>query len=753
MDEDPDDSTNNNISHNFFQQDNSNTWPRQRFQPNPLVMDADHHYPAAVTTNNNNSDNNEQLPHTAADAKSFFEAMFSIPSVSRISNSPNPSSSNGNGINKGSASSGNGSGTVQNSTNAVHVDINVPPHLHPHSHSQHPMHSMIPVHHHHQHALMNQQQQQQQSRPISAPPARELVLLGDDSVAVGDGNSNINNNNNKAKNHLLTIPGATGAGVYRSQSVGVLADPMQQQQFNGIGLNQRRPSSTSDMTQQFQQLQMEQQMNVNQRMVNFSPAPGGGMSSLTNVNLAPPGITLQRPSSAFEGSSSSSTHNHSSGGNYQNHNNNNGFLLSPATATAGESAMYSVVGTQLRRPASTGLIGLERNTPKTLMDLIQEENSPSPSVPSNGATPQPNNNGNQRGSEGVYQHFSDGPAPTVNGTRIQYVSAQNNQNQQPQPQQHQQQQQQNYMNVYNNNAPLPMHHILQHPHLQQPQQHQMQYLSTPAPALYYNPSSSSGDHHPIYVNAAQAAVASQYYTSVPFTTHLPMQGQPQQRLVAMGGHPEYTLVPLSQQQQQHPVNSSIQSALPYWSDPVHGGVHHHHHQNMMVQSHSSGSSQQNIQQQRQGNETYHQDKMANDRNRVGPSNQGNTKSGGRGGHNGKRGGDMGVSKNSKFNTLLEELGLSKTRPTRVEDIKGHIVAFCKDQNGSRFIQQRLEVADSIEKDLVMDEVGPRIRELRDDVFGNYVIQKLFQYRTDNISSELTKSLYGEMRTLCRQMYG
>lgn len=47
-----------------------------------------------------------------------------------------------------------------------------------------------------------------------------------------------------------------------------------------------------------------------------------------------------------------------------------------------------------------------------------------------------------------------------------------------------------------------------------------------------------------------------------------------------------------------------------------------------------------------------------------------------------------------------------------------------DQHGSRFIQQKLEVAPPQEKQMIFEEVLPRALNLMTDVFGNYVIQKV-----------------------------
>lgn len=62
-----------------------------------------------------------------------------------------------------------------------------------------------------------------------------------------------------------------------------------------------------------------------------------------------------------------------------------------------------------------------------------------------------------------------------------------------------------------------------------------------------------------------------------------------------------------------------------------------------------------------------------------------------------------------------------------EYAKGHIVEFCKDQNNSRFIQQGLEIRDESEKEMVMIEVLPKVGLLINDVFGNYVVQKLWDF--------------------------
>jgi len=125
---------------------------------------------------------------------------------------------------------------------------------------------------------------------------------------------------------------------------------------------------------------------------------------------------------------------------------------------------------------------------------------------------------------------------------------------------------------------------------------------------------------------------------------------------------------------------------------------------------------------------------------------------------GKRNSDKNAVAPSKLGPeatmLLNEIRSAKSRNQwSIHDIKGFIVEFCLDQNGSRFIQQRLEVADPVEKQAVMKEVLPAINDLLNDVFGNYVVQKLFEFGTESLLKDLKGALEGNMLKLSLQMYG
>ena len=82
-----------------------------------------------------------------------------------------------------------------------------------------------------------------------------------------------------------------------------------------------------------------------------------------------------------------------------------------------------------------------------------------------------------------------------------------------------------------------------------------------------------------------------------------------------------------------------------------------------------------------------------------------------------------------------------------------MVEFSGDQYGSRFIQQKLETANSDEKDQIFSEIQPNSIQLMTDVFGNYVIQKLFEHGNQTQKKILANQMKGHVMTLSTQMYG
>lgn len=89
----------------------------------------------------------------------------------------------------------------------------------------------------------------------------------------------------------------------------------------------------------------------------------------------------------------------------------------------------------------------------------------------------------------------------------------------------------------------------------------------------------------------------------------------------------------------------------------------------------------------------------------------------------------------------------------LSDIFDHIAEFAGDQYGSRFIQTKLETANSDEKERVFREIEPNAIPLMQDVFGNYVIQKFFDHGHQDHKKMLANKMRGQVLCLSLQMYG
>lgn len=104
-------------------------------------------------------------------------------------------------------------------------------------------------------------------------------------------------------------------------------------------------------------------------------------------------------------------------------------------------------------------------------------------------------------------------------------------------------------------------------------------------------------------------------------------------------------------------------------------------------------------------------------------------------------------------SFVGEVRSNKAHMVELSDIKGHIAEYSSDQNGSRFIQQKLENGTTEDKALVFAEILPHASSLMTDVFGNYVIQKMFEHGESEKRRDLAKKLAGHVLTLSLQIYG
>ncbi|XP_026551127.1 pumilio homolog 2 isoform X8 [Pseudonaja textilis] len=103
--------------------------------------------------------------------------------------------------------------------------------------------------------------------------------------------------------------------------------------------------------------------------------------------------------------------------------------------------------------------------------------------------------------------------------------------------------------------------------------------------------------------------------------------------------------------------------------------------------------------------------------------------------------------------LLEDFRNNRFPNLQLRDLVGHIVEFSRDQHGSRFIQQKLERATPAERQMLFSEILQAAYQLMTDVFGNYVIQKFFEFGSIDQKLALATRIRGHVLPLALQMYG
>lgn len=97
---------------------------------------------------------------------------------------------------------------------------------------------------------------------------------------------------------------------------------------------------------------------------------------------------------------------------------------------------------------------------------------------------------------------------------------------------------------------------------------------------------------------------------------------------------------------------------------------------------------------------------------------------------------------------------NKQRHFELSDILGNVVLFSTDQHGSRFIQQKLATATEEEREAVFQEIASTsCLQLMMDIFGNYVVQKYFEFGNEKQKQILLSQIKGHVFSLSLQMYG
>ena len=105
------------------------------------------------------------------------------------------------------------------------------------------------------------------------------------------------------------------------------------------------------------------------------------------------------------------------------------------------------------------------------------------------------------------------------------------------------------------------------------------------------------------------------------------------------------------------------------------------------------------------------------------------------------------------NALGEHFGESQSPYLQPSSILGRVVELCHDYHGSRLVQRELNQASFQEIDLVLREVLSACWRIATNVFGNYVIQHLFELGTEDQISRTVEELLPHTQFLALHKHG
>ncbi|KDQ32435.1 hypothetical protein PLEOSDRAFT_1100920 [Pleurotus ostreatus PC15] len=120
---------------------------------------------------------------------------------------------------------------------------------------------------------------------------------------------------------------------------------------------------------------------------------------------------------------------------------------------------------------------------------------------------------------------------------------------------------------------------------------------------------------------------------------------------------------------------------------------------------------------------------------------------------GGRDSKMGGLHGPKHNRGDIDREFNRLAGTRLEDLQGEIATMCKDQHACRFLQKKLEEGVPEHRDMIFRETFKHFPELMNDLFGNYLCQKLLEYSTDEQRNLICESVAQDLVNISLNMHG
>ncbi|KAI1716312.1 pumilio-family RNA binding repeat domain-containing protein [Ditylenchus destructor] len=103
--------------------------------------------------------------------------------------------------------------------------------------------------------------------------------------------------------------------------------------------------------------------------------------------------------------------------------------------------------------------------------------------------------------------------------------------------------------------------------------------------------------------------------------------------------------------------------------------------------------------------------------------------------------------------LLDDFRKGLLPGLQLKHIKMNVVDFARDQDGSRFVQDKLGHASEEVKQMIFYELYPYAYSLMTNMFGNHIVQKYLEEGSSEQKRYLIKQMKGNVITLALDMYG
>ena len=109
-------------------------------------------------------------------------------------------------------------------------------------------------------------------------------------------------------------------------------------------------------------------------------------------------------------------------------------------------------------------------------------------------------------------------------------------------------------------------------------------------------------------------------------------------------------------------------------------------------------------------------------------------------HHGHGHGKRGEDRKADDMHMGSQAGSAISPSEPLSSFKGRIFQLSQEQNGCRYLQQKVEMDDAESCTLILMEVRPRLVQLMMDPFGNYLFQKLLEHVTPQQRMEMLKQV-------------